>query len=116
MDRARRIANNLLALLPDAEIAKHVATARRLGETWLGADLLRYDATDVITTREAAELVHVGPSTVRKWHSEGYLANHLGRTGRYVVAAVLDCAAARRRVSSSAEAVSPGAAATPGEP
>lgn len=101
VDRARRIANSLLALLPDDEAARHVATARRLGETWLGANLLRFDVTDVVTTAEAAELVHVGASTIRKWHSEGYLPNHLGRQGRYVVAHVLDCAAARRRVGAA---------------
>ena len=100
VDRARRIANSLLALLPADEAARHVVTARRLGESWLGTQLLRFDASDVISTAEAAELVHVGPSTIRKWHSMGYLHNH-GRAGRYVVAAVLDCAAARRRVGAA---------------
>lgn len=96
VDRARRIANSLLVLLPEAEISRHVATARRLGESWLGANLLQWDISDVVSTAQAAELVHVGASTIRKWHSEGYLPNH--RTGFYVVAAVLECAAARRRV------------------
>ena len=99
VDRARRIANSLLALLPADEAARHVATARRLGETWLGINLLRFEVTDVISTSEAAELVHVGASTIRKWHSLGFLPNH-GR-GRYVVAAVLNCAAARRRNGAS---------------
>lgn len=93
-ERARRIANSLLALLPDEEQARHIRTARRLGETWLGVELLRWTPTDVVTTAQAAELLHVGASTIRKWHSLGYLPNH-GR-GRYVVAMVLDCAAARR--------------------
>lgn len=99
VDRARRIANSLLALLPDGEAARHIVTARRLGESWLGANLLRFEITDVVTTAQAAELVHVGASTIRKWHSQGYLANHQGRAGRYVVALVLDCAAARRRAA-----------------
>lgn len=99
VDRARRIANSLLALLPADEANRHIATARRLGETWLGAHLLRFDTYDVISTAEAAELVHVGASTIRKWHSLGLLPNH-GR-GRYVVAQVLNCAAARRRNGAS---------------
>lgn len=97
LDRSRRIANSLLALLPDAERVRAVRQARAVGETWLGANLLRWEVSDVVSTAEAAELVGVGPSTVRKWHSQGYLPNHLGRRGCYVVARVLDCAAARHR-------------------
>ena len=99
VDRARAVANSLLALLSDHEQTVAIRKARAVGESWLGANLLRFDVTDVITTAEAAELVHVGASTIRKWHSEGHLPNH--RTGRYVVAAVLDCAAARRRVGAA---------------
>lgn len=102
LDRARRIANSLLALLPDAEQARHVATAHQLGETWLGADLLRWTPDDIVSTVEAAGLVHMLPSTVRKWHSEGDL-RAVGR-GRYRVGDVLDCAA-RKRARRSASAV-----------
>lgn len=94
-DRARQIANSLLAQLPVQDREAAVRRARALGETWLGANLLRWDSTDVITTAEAAELLHTSPATIRKWHSRGWLPNH--GTGRYVVAQVLDCAAARRR-------------------
>lgn len=94
LDRARRIANSLLALLPAEERERHVATAHRLGETWLGGDLLRWTLDDVVSTAEAAGIIHVKPSTVRKWHSEGALANR-GR-GRYRVGDVLDCAATKR--------------------
>ena len=98
-DRARQIANSLLALLPDGERERCIRSARAVGETWLGANLMRWEVTDVVSTAEAAELIHMRASTIRKWHSQGYLANHQGRTGRYVVADVLDCAAARRRVA-----------------
>jgi excisionase family DNA binding protein len=96
-ERARRIANSLLALLPDQQRDHAIRQARAVGETWLGRTLLRWDKTDAVTTAEAAELLHVNPSTIRKWHSEGHLPNHQGRTGVYVVAHVLDCAAQRRR-------------------
>lgn len=98
-ERARRIANSLLALLPEPDRGAAIAQARAVGESWLGANLLRWDKSDVITTAEAAELLHVGAATIRKWHSLGYLPNHLGRRGRYVVAAVLDCAARRAGVA-----------------
>lgn len=94
-ERARAVANSLLALLPAGDRDHAIRQARAVGETWLGANLLRWDKTDVVTTAEAAELAHVGASTIRKWHSDGHLPNQ-GR-GRYVVAHVLDCAAARRR-------------------
>ncbi len=95
-DRARHVANSLLALLPDTERSRAIVSARAVGETWLGANLLRWDTSDKVTTGQAAELVHVKPATIRKWHSTGQLQNC--GTGYYLVAAVLDCAAARRRV------------------
>lgn len=103
LDRARRIANSLLALLPEPERERHRATAHQLGETWLGGDLLRWTVNDIVTTAEAAGLLHVLPSTIRKWHSEpGGLPNR-GR-GRYRVGDVLDYAATKRarRVESAA--------------
>jgi hypothetical protein len=96
-DRARKIANSLLALLPDIERDQAIVKARAVGETWLGANLLHWEIHDVVTTSQAAEIIHVRPSTIRKWHSEGHLPNHQGRKGLYVVAHVLDCAAQRRR-------------------
>jgi excisionase family DNA binding protein len=60
----------------------------------LGAQLLRYGPDDVVTTADAAQLVHVGASTIRKWHSQGHL--EAVARGRYRVGDVLDCSAARR--------------------
>ena len=99
-ERARRIANSLLALLPEPERDTWTAQAHAVGETWLGATLLRWSADDIITTAEAAELIHVGASTIRKWHSAGQL--HAQARGRYRVGDVLDCAAARRRARTRA--------------
>lgn len=90
-DRARRIANTILRRLPDDEQARAIAQARAVGETWLGPELVRWTNDDIVPTKRAAEIIHVGPSTIRKWHSQGLLANH-GR-GRYRVGDVLDCAA-----------------------
>lgn len=94
-ERARRIANSLVALLPPDERKRHVATAHRLGETWLGATLIHHELDEVVTTTEAAGLIHMKPSTIRKWHSLGYLS--AVRRGRYRVRDVLDCSAERRR-------------------
>ena len=93
-ERARRIANSLVALLPAHERDFWVAKAHELGETWLGTSLARYTNDDVVSTAEAAALAYVGGSTIRKWHSLGQL-KAVGR-GRYRVGDVLDCAAARR--------------------
>lgn len=94
-ERARRIANSLLALLPDPDDREHWRRrAHELGETWLGADLVRWEPDDIVSTEDAAHLVHVSPSAIRKWHSAGRLAN-VAR-GRYRVADVLDCAAEMR--------------------
>lgn len=94
-ERARRIATSLLGLLPAEERDRAVRQARAVGETWLGAQLLRWEPTDVVPTVAAAELAGVSPSTIRWWHSKGWLPNH--HRGFYVVALVLDCAAARHR-------------------
>jgi hypothetical protein len=82
-ERARRIANSLLAALPEDDRQRAITAARAVGETWLGEELLAWTEDDVVTTAQAAELVHVGPSTIRKWHSEGTLPN-VGQ-GRYRV-------------------------------
>jgi excisionase family DNA binding protein len=95
LDRARRIANSLLTLLPGDEQPMWQARAHGLGETWLGEDLIRWSVDDVVTTQEAAAILHVSDSTIRKWHSEGDLPNV--RRGRYRVGAVIDCSAERRR-------------------
>lgn len=93
-DRARAVANSLLGLLPRSERDIAIRKARAVGESWLGADLLRWDISDVVTTAEAAQMIHVGASTIRKWHSLGYLPNR--GTGKYRVGDVLDCAARRK--------------------
>lgn len=94
LERSRRIATTLLALLPPEERVVWAARAHALGETWLSASLVRWQNDDVVPTKVAAELVHMKPSTIRKWHSEGDLENVT--QGRYRVGDVLDCAAARR--------------------
>ena len=97
LERARRIANSLLALLPDPdERAGYIAIARRFGETWLGESLVLHDDTDIVTTAEAADIAYVRPGTIRRWHSEGALSAHT--RGRYVVAAVRECAEAKRKL------------------
>jgi hypothetical protein len=89
-ERARRVANSLLALLPPDEAAIHIATAHRLGETWLGADLQRWMIDDVVPPSEAAGLVHATPAHLRSWVRMGVLT----RTGRgYRVGDVLDASA-----------------------
>ena len=100
-ERARRVANSLLALLPEPDRAAAILQARAVGETWLGPDLLRWDVNDLVTTNQAAEILHVNPSTIRKWHSRGWLPHHR-RKGHYLLAAVLDCAAERRRAREAA--------------
>lgn len=94
-ERARRIANSLLKLLPSGEQEIWRARAHALGETWLGSDLARWDVDDVVSTKDAAALVYVGVSTISKWCSEGDLRN-VAR-GRYRVGDVIDCAARQRR-------------------
>lgn len=97
-DRARRIANSLLALLGAPERERAIRQARAVGETWLGADLLRWGIDDVVSPREAAGLVHVTPAHLRSWVRMGVLV----RTGRnYRVRDVLDASAEihRRRLT-----------------
>lgn len=99
-ERARRIANSLLGLLPANERGVWTARAHALGETWLGEDLITWTPDDIVSTKQAARILHVAPGTIRKWHSLGYLSDK-GR-GRYVVGDVLDCAAARRHARTRA--------------
>lgn len=94
LERARRIANTLLSLLPAEERQTWADRAHALGETWLSASLVTWGVDDIVPTKTAAELVHMKPSTIRKWHSEGDLRNVT--RGRYRVGDVLDCAAVRR--------------------
>jgi hypothetical protein len=92
-ERARRIANSLLALLPDDERPMWAARAHALGETWLGETLLRWSVDDVVTPGEAAALVHRSTADLRKWVQRGVLA----RTGKgYRVGDVIDASAAVR--------------------
>lgn len=95
LDRARRIARSLLALLPDTEQPLWAARAAALGETWLSDQLLRWTIDDIVSTKEAADIVQIGASTIRKWHSAGHLT--AVARGRYRVGDVIDCSAERRR-------------------
>lgn len=93
-ERARRIANSLLALLPEQERAVWTARAHAVGETWLDRNLQRWTVDDVVPPREAAGLVHATPAHLRSWVRMGVLV----RTGSgYRVGDVLDAAAAVHR-------------------
>ena len=94
-DRARRIANSALDEVPEPTRTKLIELAHALGETWLGATLMRWTPDDTITSEQAAQLVHVAPATIRKWRSRGHL--HANQDGHYKVSDVLACAAARRQ-------------------
>lgn len=95
-ERARRIANALLLQLAPEAQREAIRQARAVGETWLGPELLRWTDDDVITTAEAAELLHVREHTIRQWHSRDGLPN-AGQPGRYQVRTLLDFTARRRR-------------------
>jgi hypothetical protein len=107
LDRARRIANSLLALLPEADREQHVATAHQLGETWLGERLLTHTPDQAVTTREAASLASVSEDVIRRWactphpsQSGRMLLPRAGRRGRsmtYIVRNVLEASAAVSR-------------------
>ena len=100
VDRARRIANSLLAQLHHLEAAHNVAAAHRLGETWLGSTLVAYDNDQAITTRQAAQLLCVSEGVIRLWACTPHptrpghmLLARAGRRGRaqtYIVRALLD--------------------------
>lgn len=106
-ERARRIANSLLTLLPADEQPVWTARAHALGETWLGSVLITYDETSIITTEQAAALVHVSRDTIRRWacsvHPEDParpLLPRLRREGHwmtYRATDVIDASAALRR-------------------
>lgn len=112
-ERARRIANSLLALLSADEASVHIATAHRLGETWLGERLLTYTPDQAITTAQAAELLSVSRDVIRQWACAPHpddpdrpLLPRAGRRGRqqtYLVRCLLDAsylARRRRRLTS----------------
>jgi len=86
----------LLLRLPPEMQQQAIREARAVGETWLGPELLRWSDDDVITTAQAAELLHVREHTIRQWHSREGLPN-AGRPGRYRVRDLLDWTARRRR-------------------
>jgi len=106
VERARRIANSLLALLPDAERQTMTARAHAVGETWLGARLVTYADDEAITTRQAAELLCVSEAVIRQWACMHHPADpdrrllaRAGRRGReqtYRVRDLLDASAAVR--------------------
>jgi len=103
VDRARRIANSLLAEVFEVrpeQGRQHVAAAHRLGETWLGSILVTYDNDQAITTRQAAQLLCVSEGVIRLWACTPHptrpghmLLARAGRRGRaqtYIVRALLD--------------------------
>ena len=105
VDRARAIANSLLALLPPAERDFMTERAHALGETWLGASLLTYTDDEAITTRQAAALLCVSELVIRQWACMPHpteprpLLPRAGRRGHaqtYLVRDLLDACAAIR--------------------
>jgi len=106
-ERARAIANSLLALLPAAERPIWVARAHALGEIWLGERLLTYTPDQAITGEQAAELLSLPSYEIRRWACMRHPAEpnrpllpRAGRSGRhqtYLLRNVLDAAAIRRQ-------------------
>lgn len=98
VERARRIANTLLTLLPEAERHLWAQRAHAVGETWLGDSLVTYTEDQAITTREAARLLCVSEDVIRRWActtlpSGAPLLPRAGRQGRqqtYLVRCLLD--------------------------
>lgn len=70
--RAKRIANTALYFLgrtdPDTAYSLMVDMHEH-GETWFGTALVTHEPTDAITTAEAATLLGVAETTIRKWAS-----------------------------------------------
>jgi hypothetical protein len=107
VERARRIANSLLALLPAHERAIWAARAQALGETWLGASMIVYTDDQAITTQEAAQLLCVSEDNIRDWARRAHperpgrmllpRAGLVGRQQTYLVRNLLDASAAVRR-------------------
>jgi hypothetical protein len=93
-ERARRIANSLLMLLPAEERPVWAARAHAIGETWLGETLVRWTADDVVIPAEAARLVHKTTADLRKWVQMGLLAR---KGDGYRVGDVLDASAEAQR-------------------
>lgn len=106
-ERARRIANSLLALLPADERPIWTARAHALGETWLGETLLRWTADDAITGKEAAQMLSVSEAVIRQWACKAHpddpdkpLLRRFRMQGRcrtYLVKDLLDAAAVVRQ-------------------
>lgn len=109
-DRARRVANSLLALLPHDVQSRAVVSARAVGETWLGQRLVTYTPDQAITTAQAAAMLGISPDVVRQWACRHHptdpnrpLLRREGMRGReqtYLVRNVLEASfqARRRRV------------------
>lgn len=107
VERARRIANSLLALLPADERTTWTERAHAVGETWLGATLITYSDDQALTTRQAAQLLCVSETVIRQWACQPHptrpgrpLLPRAGRQGRqqtYLVRCLLDASAAVRR-------------------
>jgi hypothetical protein len=98
-ERARRIANSLLALLPADERPAWVARAHSLGETWLGETLVVHADDEAITGPEAAAMLSVSEDTIRQWAARSLLPRFgwRGRRRTYLVADLFSAAAASRR-------------------
>jgi hypothetical protein len=70
VDKARWIARQYRHELNrlDPDLCRHLDEAsRRLGQTWITPELVRFDDDDWITIAEAAELVFRTPRAVRYW-------------------------------------------------
>ena len=80
-DRARRIANSLLSLVPEQQRDAIVSQAHRYGETWLGHDEVTADPDSYVSGADAADLVAVSPATIRQWAA----TEHPGVPGRMLL-------------------------------
>ncbi|MGE5830642.1 MAG: hypothetical protein ACM30G_20080 [Micromonosporaceae bacterium] len=102
-ERARRIANSLLGLLPAEERGVWTERAHALGETWLGETLVTRSNEDEITTRDAAAMLSVGEDTIHQWATKRHpqdpsrpLLPRRGRSGRFRTYKVADLLEAAR--------------------
>ncbi len=86
LDRARKIAIAYRTALLDADPDECSMLDRRMryfNQTWVLGYVDRWDDNDLITGREAAELLSVTPGAVRHYRLRGYLCGFRTTEGWY---------------------------------